>query len=69
MNKDIYNTYKEDCRADTDGSINPDAIDTDSRTSFTNELDELLKMDVKIELSKIMIDDFGNYEISHTDRL
>lgn len=50
-----------------DGSVNIDSIDAESRDSFTNELDELLKMDENLELSKIMLDDFGNYEISQAD--
>lgn len=63
--KALLNKYNISLNAD--GSINPDAIDTDNRISLTNELDELLKMDEKIELSKLVIDDFGYYEISQTD--
>lgn len=50
-----------------DGSLNLDSLPADNRDLFTNELDELLKIDVKIELTKINIDEFGNYEISQTD--
>lgn len=50
-----------------DGNIYLDNIDEEQRNAFTFEVDELLNLEADIVLSKIVLDDFGNYEISQAD--
>lgn len=63
--KILFNKYN--ISLNPDGSLNLDSIDADSRISLTGELNELLGMDEEVGLSKLTLDDFGDYEISQTD--
>lgn len=47
--------------------LNVENLESDKLTEFNRELTELLELEVDVEISKIHIEAFGDYEISQED--